>query len=120
VKPRKLKIVRIKEKQVGPFVIEKLEIDLDHINYGLNSNSKELNRELRSTYTIEEVVTFFLEVNADVLRTPQIKKGYIYFTVLIQLEGNKKMLRLVFCVSLLQPDTAGIITMYQCKKEEGE
>jgi hypothetical protein len=51
MKPERLTKINISTTKINDYAIKKLEIDLTHINYGLNKK-KELNTKPRSHFTV--------------------------------------------------------------------
>lgn len=117
MKPSDLDIVKIHPITVGDFLINKLEIDLKHVNYGLDPKTKAFNKRIRSKITVEEVIRLFLLLDGITIKPTSILNGYAYFSSEVYPFWLKSWFRLIFCVELNSPKTAGVITVYQIKKK---
>ena len=117
MKPLNLDIVKIHPISVGDFIINKLEIDLNHVNYGLDPKTKTFRKRARSKLTVEEVIRMFHLVDGIVIGPTTISDGYAYFSSEVYPFWLKSWFRLIFCVELNKPRTAGVITVYQIKKK---
>lgn len=115
MKPDNLSEVHINTTKINDYAIKKLEIDLIHINYGLNKK-KELNTKPRSNFTVQDVVSIFESLDGVVFE-PERDEEYEYFIIDRVFTIHKKKLKLVFCIEIITPDTAGVITLYVMKKE---
>lgn len=114
MKPENLTKINISTTKINGYAIKKLEIDLTHINYGLNKK-KELNTKPRSHFTVQDVVSIFESLDG-VIFEPERDEEYEYFMIDRVFTIHKKKLKLVFCIEILTPDTAGVITLYVLKK----
>lgn len=117
MKPLNLDIVKIHPITVGDFIINKLEIDLKHVNYGLDPKTKEFRKRARSKLTVEEVIRLFQLLDGNVIGPTTITERYAYFTSEVYPFWLKSWFKLIFCVELNNPKTAGVITVYQIKKK---
>lgn len=117
MKPSNLDTVKIPPITIGDFVINKLEIDLQHVNYGLDPKTKVFKKRARSKITVEEVIKLFLLLDGITIKPTSILNGYAYFSSEIYPFWLKSWFRLIFCIELTTPKTAGIITVYQIKKK---
>ena len=117
MKPLNLDIVKIHPITVGDFIINKLEIDLKHVNYGLDPKTKDFRKRARSKLTVEEVIRLFQLLDGNVIGPTTISDGYAYFTSEVYPFWLKSWFKLIFCVELNNPKTAGVITVYQIKKK---
>lgn len=114
MKPENLVKINIRITKINDYVIKKLEIDLTHVNYGLNKK-KELNTKPRSHFTVRDVVSIFESLDG-IIFEPESDDEYEYFMIDRVFTIHKKKLKLVFCIEILTPDTAGVITLYVLKK----
>ena len=117
MKPLNLNIVKIHPITVGDFVINKLEIDLKHVNYGLDPKTKDFRKRARSKLTVEEVIRLFQLLDGSVIGPTTISDGYAYFSSEVYPFWLKCWFKLIFCVELNNAKTAGVITVYQIKKK---
>lgn len=115
MKPSELEIVIIKPTKISSFIINRLEIDLNHINYGLNPVTKDLNKRVRSNFTIEEVVKIFESLNGLKIRGTEGDDYYRYFATEVVPNWSNSWFRIIFCVKMQKPKTAGVITIYRVK-----
>lgn len=116
MKPINLKIQKIRKTKINDYVVTRLEIDLKHINYGLDKN-REYQKKKRSHFTSSRVAKFFesldgleLDVESDDL--------YDYFVVDQNFFVDQKNYRIVFCIKRDEPGTSGVITLFQINKGE--
>lgn len=115
MKPSKLDSIAIEPVHIGKFTITKLEIDLMHVNHGINLKTSDYNIKARSKYTKEDVVEFFAQLDGAFLEPENETKGYWYFAQELELDGRRKFL-ISFCIDKYERNCAGIITIYQIKK----
>lgn len=118
MKPLSLENVKIEPINIGAFTIHKLEIDLRHINYGLDPLTKRFRTIARSNFCVEEVINIFRLLDDLVIEPTSIIEGYAYFSHEVSPFWLKGWFRLVFCIELKAPKAAGIITIYQLKKSK--
>lgn len=114
MKPKDLVKININTTRINDYAIRKLEINLVHINYGLNKK-KQLNTKPRSNFTVRDVVSIFESLDGIVFE-PERDEECEYFMIDRVFMIHKKKLKLVFCIEILAPDTAGVITLYVLKK----
>jgi hypothetical protein len=114
MKPEDLVICLINPTWIKSYQVKRIEVDLRHINYGLD-RFKGYGNKARSNFTIEDVVIFFeslnhLEINSD-------RDGdWEYFVIdKVFFEKNNKY-RMVFCINKKSPHTSGIITLFKVKR----
>lgn len=117
MKPFKLHVVKIRPIFLGGFEINKLEIDLKHVNYGLDPKTKLFKKRARSSFSIEEVIKIFFLLDGITIMPTSISSGYGYFSTEVYPFWLKNWYRLIFCIELCSPKTVGIITIYQIKKK---
>ncbi len=99
VKPNDITIKKIKKTKINDYVIDLLEIDLKHINYGLNKN-KEYAKRTRSSFSIIEVAKFFLSLDGIELDFDS-DDTYDYFVVEKSYFSKLQTYRMVFCIERL-------------------
>lgn len=119
MKPAKLESIEIEPVHIGKFTITKLEIDLMHVNHGIDPTTGDYNTKARSKYTKETVADFFTKLDGAFLEPEDETKGYWYFAQEIELEDHRKYL-ISFCIDKNVLDCAGVITIYQIKKTKKE
>ncbi len=117
MKPLNLDITNIHPIKVGNFVINKLEIDLRHVNYGLDPKTKDFRKRARSQLTLEEVIKLFQLLDGLEIGPSTISEGYAYFSSEVYPFWLKCWFKLIFCIELNNSKTAGVITVYQVKKK---
>lgn len=106
--------ITISPVNIGLAVITKLEIDLVHVNYGLESKTKKYRIKARSNFSEIEVANIFSALDGFFLN-PSGKKGdYLYFDY--KIIYLKKIFMLAFCINRYSTKTAGIITLYKIRK----
>lgn len=116
MKPQGLSVVKIEPVKIGTLFINKLEIDLKHINYGLDPKTKSFRKKARSNFTIDEVVKVFQLLEGVALEPTLINENYAYFSSEVYPFWVKKWFRLIFCVEHKKTKVAGVITFYRVKK----
>lgn len=113
MKPTNLAIVTIPPVNIGIILINTLEIDLTHVNYGLDSNTKKYASKARSNFSEIEIANIFGSLDGFFLSPSGKKDDYLYFAY--EIKYQKKNHMLVFCVSKNSIHTAGIISLYKIK-----
>ena len=73
----------------------------------------------RSKFTVEEVVKLFQLLDGIVIEVSTISNGYVYFSSEVHPFWVKSWFRLIFCVELETPKTAGVYYGLSNKKNEG-
>ena len=68
IKPHDLTLIKIDPVNIGLTIIAYLEIDLNHINYGLDISKKTYNKKARSNFTDLDIVHIFDELNGSNLK----------------------------------------------------
>lgn len=112
MKPESLSVIKIPSVNIGLALISKLEIDLTHVNYGLDK-SKNYRKIARSNFSEVEIADIFNSLDGFFLNPTGKKDNYLYFSFEINYQKNNYML--TFCISINSTDTAGIITLYKIK-----
>lgn len=113
MKPTNLSIIVIPPVSIGITIVEKLEIDLTHINYGLDPETKKYKKKARSNFSEIEVANIFESFNGFFLSPSGKKDNYLYFAY--RVEYHKREYMLAFCINKESIKTAGIITLYKIK-----
>ena len=116
MKPTHLEVVKIPTTDIGITQISELEIDLEHINKGLNPNSKKIRNKTRSNYTSLDIAHIFLLLDGFFLNPSGKKDDYLYFAQTILFKKEAHML--VFCINKNTTHIAGIITFYKIKERK--
>lgn len=117
MRPFGLIAVKIAPVFIGSFDFNRLEIDLRHINYGLDSETKKFRKRARSKFTVEEVIRIFQQLDGLVAGATSCSNGYTYLVFEIYILWMKAWFKIIFCVADNSPRTAGIITIYRIKKK---
>ncbi len=119
MRPSDLIIVKLDNAvRVSVFLIGWLEIDLNHINFGLNQKTKEFSKKARSNFNKEDIVKIFELLN-DLIVGPIEKTGeYFYFSTEVEPNWLKGKYKLIFCVNENINHTAGVITLYKLKEKK--
>ena len=112
--PADLVLCSIRPTWINSYQIKKIEVDLRHINYGLDQ-VKGYGSKARSNFTIEDIILFFesldnLEINAS------IDGDWEYFVIDKAFFDKRKKYRIVFCIDKKSPHVSGIITLFQVKR----
>ncbi len=97
---------------------ERVEIELDHINFGLDPQTKKLNIVKRSSFTAEDVLKL-LELLDEQYFLPKSSVNdveYFVFEFISPLPGTSKgkLYRMIF-LTHIQKKTIGTITIYRIK-----
>jgi hypothetical protein len=116
MKPANLSVITIHPINIGLTVITRLEIDLIHINHGLDPKTKVYRKNARSFLTEIEVANIFGMLDTFYLSSTDKKGDYLYFSELIIYVG--KTYNISFCINRNNINTAGIITLYMIKKRK--
>ena len=114
MKPTDLILRSIRPTIINSYVIEKVEIDLKHINYGLTPE-KGYGRKARSCFEAEDIIRFFESLNGLEVGF-EIEDHWEYFIVDKPFLERKKKYRMVFCIDRREPNITGIITFFQVKR----
>ena len=118
MKPADLIHCSIRPTQVNSYLIKTIEVDLKHINYGLDQ-TKGYGKKTRSDFKIEDVVLYFESLNLLEINSNQYG-NWEYFVVDKTFFDKKKKYRIVFCIDQKSPSCSGIITLYQIKRRNNE
>lgn len=113
MKPTNLSVVKISPVSLGITTISTLEIDLNHINYGYDKETKSYKKKIRSAFNEIEVAYIFSLLNDCFLEPVGKQDNYLYFAE--EIEYMKKPYLIAFCIERNDPRTAGIITLYKIK-----
>lgn len=116
MRPFELVVVEIPFVVLGNYEFNKLEIDLRHINYGLDPKTKEFRKKARSKFSIEEVIRIFQLLDGLVIEEASRSNGYIYFALEVYILWLKAWFKVIICVAEASPKTAGVITIYRIKE----
>jgi hypothetical protein len=116
LKPTQLEVVKIPTTNIGIAQISELEIDLEHINKGLNPSNKKVHNKPRSNYTGLEIAQIFTLLDGYFLNPAGKKDDYLYFAQTINIKNQNHLL--VFCVHKNSTHVAGVITFYKIKEHK--
>jgi hypothetical protein len=111
MKPADLVTCLIRPTWINSYLVKRIEVDLRHINYGLD-RSKDYGSKARSSFMLEDVVLYFESLNSVEINSER-EGDWEYFVVdKVFFEKNKKY-RIVFCINKKSPHISGIITLFQ-------
>lgn len=100
-------------------VIQRLRIEIDHINYGLDPKAKKLNTKRRSHFSPEDICQFLLELDGMELVPGKEDKDFYYFALelLCPIKGKDygKKFRLIFTTPKSEVGIIGTITLYRVR-----
>lgn len=113
MKPTNLSVVKISPVSIGLTAVTTLEIDLNHINYGYDKETKSYRKKIRSHFSEIEVAQIFSLLNNYVVAPVGKQDDYLYFAE--EIEYMKKTYLIAFCIDRNDIKTAGIITLYKIK-----
>ena len=114
MKPEDLVTCSIRPTWINSYQVKKIEVDLRHINYGLD-RVKGYGNKARSNFTIEDIVLFFESLNH--LEINSNRDGdWEYIVIDKVFFERKKKYRIVFCINKKSPHTSGIITLFQVRR----
>ncbi len=114
MKPADLILRSIRPTIINSYVIEKIEIDLKHVNYGLD-HKKGYGRKARSSFEAEDIIRFFESLNGLEVGF-EAEDQWEYFIVDKPFFEKRKKYRMVFCIDRNEPSITGIITFFQIKR----
>jgi hypothetical protein len=114
MKPVDLIIRSIRPTIINSYVIEKIEIDLKHVNYGLDP-VKGYGGKARSSFEAEDIIRFFESLNGLEIGF-EADGHWEYFIVDKPFFEKRKKYRMVFCIDRNGPNITGIITFFQIKR----
>jgi hypothetical protein len=99
--------------------IFKIKMEIDHINYGLNAFSKELNKIKRSHFSAWEIAHILNYVTSEALLPVAVDKCFTYFALEFlyptEKENGKKKFRIVFKLLIEDADAVEVITLYRIR-----
>ena len=113
MKPTNLAVVKISPVSIGIATITTLEIDLSHINFGYDKETRIYKQKARSNFSEIEVAQIFSLLNDYFLMPVGKQDDYLYFAE--KIEYMKKPYLIAFCIEKNDIKTAGIITLYKIK-----
>jgi hypothetical protein len=116
MKPQNLTEVRIPTVNIGIALISKLEIDLTHVNYGLDTETKKYKNKARSNFSELEIANIFCSLDGFVMNPSGKKDDYLYFAY--EIEYQRKSYMIAFCIGKNSRQTAGIITLYATQNKD--
>lgn len=118
MKPTNLCVILIHPVNIGLTLITKLEIDLTHINHGLDHKTKRYKKSRSSNFSeIEiEIANIFYTLDGFFLNPLGKKDDYLYFDY--EMEFLISNYKLAFCIHKQSIQTAGIITFYKIKTKD--
>ncbi len=94
-------------------------IEIDHINYGLDPNSKKLNTHQRSTFTAHDICQFLFVLDGMELMPGKEDENFSYFALelLCPVRGHDfgKKFRMIFTTSKNDLEVIGTITLYRVR-----
>ena len=100
-------------------IFYKARIEIEHVNYGLNPDSKKINTVKRSNFSPSDICQFLLELDGMELVPGKVDENFKYFAleILNPLKGTNlgKKYRLIFTISLNEVGIIGAITLYRVR-----
>lgn len=100
-------------------IYSKVRIEIDHINYGLDQKTKELNKVRRSKFSPEDICQIILQLDGMELIAEKESEHFDYFALdlLNPLKGINmgKKYRLIFTIARIKDETIGTVTLYRVK-----
>lgn len=111
MKPSGLECIEIGETVINGSIIERLEVDLRHVNYGLDDQQNYRNRA-RSSFSITDMAHVFHSLHGCNIN-PVKSSGYQYFVVEKDFFCDGRIFKIVFCIHESESNVAGIITFYR-------
>ena len=114
MKPADLILRSIRPTIINSYVIEKVEIDLKHVNFGLDPK-KGYGRKARSNFEAEDLVRFFESLDGLDIGF-EADDRWEYFVVDKPFFEKTRKYRMVFCIDRKEPNITGIITFFKIKR----
>ncbi len=115
MKPVELIKSRINPTKINDYIISVIEVDLKHINYGLDIE-RQYNKKQRSHFKIEEIISFFESLHLSEINSNE-DENWEYFAINKTFYKNKKF-RMVFCIDRLSPNISGVITFFEITRSK--
>ena len=116
MKPAELVICSIRPTQINSYLITKIEVDLRHINYGLDEQ-RGYGKKARSHFKIDDIILFFESLNNLEIGSEK-DETWEFFAVDKIFFDQKKKYRIVFCIDQRNPQMGGIITLFQVQRRK--
>jgi hypothetical protein len=96
--------------------ISKARIEIDHINYGLDKKTGELNKRRRTSFTVSDIEKFILMLNGEYLMAREHRKRISRFEVRLDCPvpgkfRNKEFI-LIFETDYDKPSEINTITLF--------
>lgn len=114
MKPHGLVRCSINPTWINYYFIREIEVDLRHINYGLD-HVKVYSEFPRSDFQIGDIQIFF-ESLSYLAFVPDKVEDWEYFVTEKRFFDKNKIHKIVFCINQTQPHVAGIITLFRLKR----
>jgi hypothetical protein len=96
------------------------EIEIDHINYGLDPNTAQLKTRKRSQFTVKDVLEFLRLLDGEALMRTRRERGRDIFVVQLLSPLTGKTLggtyRMVFSTSQAEKELIGAITLFKIRE----
>ena len=98
----------------------KVKVEIDHINYGLDKETKRLNKKRRSNFTVDDVIEF-LHLLQDQFFLPKYSDSEreVYAVEVrcpVKEKSFGKLFRLVFSTSVQYDKTLSTITLFRIRE----
>ena len=97
------------------------EIEIDHINFGLDLETKQLNKKRRSKLTVNQVIGFLRQLHGEYLLPKRSVGGLDYFVVELysplRSPASGKLFRLVFTTNS-DKRLVGTITLFRIREKK--
>jgi hypothetical protein len=114
MKPLNLVSCSIRTTKINSYVIDQIEIDLKHINYGLDAK-RGYGQKPRSNFSAHDIISFFEALDGLELNFEKDDQ-WEYFIVDKPFFVMKKKYRMVFCINPSESRVAGVITLFQIRR----
>jgi hypothetical protein len=117
MRPANLESIEIRQTQINSYFISRLEVDLQHINYGLDDN-KIMNKTSRSNFNLLDIKLAFESLNE--LNLESVKSegtGYEYFVYEGLFFNDQNIYKIIFCIHPSDKETTGVITLFRIGEE---
>lgn len=106
--------------QLNGKTIRRAIIELDHINYGLDSKTKTLNKKRRSQFSVKDVEKFIMELDGEDIAPTNRNKTISYFDIRINCPIVRNFYQeeflMFFDLDSRKPDEIHVITMFRSRR----
>lgn len=106
--------------QLNGKTIRRAVIELDHINYGLNSKTKLLNKKKRSQFSVKDVEKFIMELDGEDIAPTNKNRTVFYFDVRVNCPILRNFYQeeflMFFDLDSRKSDEIHVITMFRSRR----